>query len=84
VGNVLNLIPLRGKNTNLTYELSLIIVTVLLVYKVLRVPRATLAGQGRGEQGWETWNTPAPSHPNHLPWKVHLDQRVLQMHQSKE
>jgi hypothetical protein len=44
VGNVLNLIPLRGENTNLTYELSLIIVTVLLIHKVLRVPRATLAG----------------------------------------
>jgi hypothetical protein len=84
VGNVLNLIPLRGENTNLTYELSLIIVMVLLVHKVLRVPRATLAGQGHGEQGWKTWNTPTPGHPDHLSWKVHLDQTVLQMHQSKE
>jgi hypothetical protein len=54
MGNVLNLIPLRGENMNLAYELSLIIVTVLLVHKVLRVPRATLARQGRGEQGWKT------------------------------
>jgi hypothetical protein len=44
---MMNLIPLRGENTKLIYELSLFIVTVLLVRKVLRVPRATLAGQGR-------------------------------------